>query len=55
VYNYGFVAARRCSTHLPEKRNALLVNRAADTQLWKSYIYNGNGSIPQVHPRQLAG
>src|SRR4030042_4781173 len=55
VYNYGFVGGRAGVPLTYQKSVTPAGDRAADTQLWESYLYNGNGSILAGAPAPTGG
>jgi FtsP/CotA-like multicopper oxidase with cupredoxin domain len=55
VYNYGFVGGRAGVPLTYQKSVTPGGDRAADTQLWSSFTYNGNGSIPAGAPAPTGG
>lgn len=54
VYNYGFVGGRQ-GVPLTYQKSVTPGGNRGDTQLWESYTYNGNGSIPTGAPAPTGG
>ena len=55
VYNYGFVGGRQGVPLTYQKSVTPGGDRAADTELWTSFTYNGNGTIPTGAPAPTGG